>query len=45
MGKISNYVKIRRYEEIRAHSHQILMSNSGNKLQFRGEVNSKGVTL
>lgn len=44
-GKISNYVKIRRYEEIRVHSHQILMNNSGNELQLRGEVNSKGVTL
>lgn len=45
MGKKSNYVKIRRYAEIRVHFHQILTNNSGNELQLREEVNSEGVTL
>lgn len=44
-GKKSNYVKLRQYEEIRVHFYQILMTNSGNKVQFRGEVKSEGITL
>lgn len=45
MEKKINYVKIRKYEEIRVCFHQILMNNSGNELRLRGEVNSEGVTL
>lgn len=48
IGKILNYVNIRRCEEITVRSHQILMNNSGNKLQklqFKRNVNSKEVTL